>query len=119
MYKVILFDVDNTLLRTDKAVWETEKAVFDRLSIPVSKQQARQLMGLSAVEIFKKLGSPDPKQTVQEYGKEFLRHQNLVEEFSGVTALFEALQNLAVKIGIVTSKTRYGWQTQVCSIRIY
>lgn len=113
MYKVILFDVDNTLLRTDKAVWETEKAVFDRLSIPVSKQQARQLMGLSAVEIFKKLGSPDPKQTVQEYGKEFLRHQNLVEEFSGVTVLFETLQNLAVKIGIVTSKTRYGWQTQV------
>ncbi|WP_412988934.1 HAD family hydrolase [Pediococcus siamensis] len=115
MYQVILFDVDNTLLKTDEAVWATVEAVFNRLDIPVTKQETRQLMGLSAVEIFRKLGSPDPEQTVQDYGQEFLHHQDLVHEFSGITQLFETLRRRNVKIGIVSSKTRYGWQTQVAS----
>ncbi|GEL90062.1 HAD family hydrolase [Pediococcus parvulus] len=113
MYQVILFDVDNTLLKTDVAVWETVKKVFGRLEIPVSEKQTRRLMGLSAVEIFEKLGAPNPKQTVQDYGEEFLKHQDLVSVFPGVNELFKTLQAKGISIGIVTSKTKYGWQTQV------
>ncbi|GEL15355.1 HAD family hydrolase [Pediococcus cellicola] len=113
MYQVILFDVDNTLLKTDEAVWATVQSVFGRMHIPVTKTQTRQLMGLSAVEVFKKLGSPDPAQTVVDYGQEFLHHQDLVREFTGIDALFAKLHTKRTKVGIVTSKTRYGWQSQV------
>lgn len=113
MYQVILFDVDNTLLKTDVAVWETVKKVFGRLEIPVSEKQTRRLMGLSAVEIFEKLGAPNPKQTVQDYGEEFLKHQDLVSVFPGVNELFKTLQAKGISIGIVTSKTKYGWQVSV------
>ncbi|AMV60249.1 Haloacid dehalogenase-like hydrolase [Pediococcus damnosus] len=113
MYQVILFDVDNTLLKTDAAVWATVKVIFKRLSIPVTEKETRKLMGLSAVEIFQKLGSPDPEQTVKDYGKEFLKHQDLVREFPEVEPLFAELKKRNIQIGIVTSKTHYGWQTQV------
>lgn len=117
MYQVVLFDVDNTLLRTDLAVWATVKPIFERLAIPVTEEKTRKLMGLSAVEIFKTFGSPDPEQTVRDYGEEFLKHQELVQEFPGIDTLFAELKKQHVEIGMVTSKTRYGWKTQVAQYK--
>lgn len=106
MIKFVIFDVDGTILDTEKIMLQSLQDVLREEGKDYAQEELRFALGIPGKETLKKLKVSDIDrvhsrwvQLVSEYSKE-------VKMFDGLKEVIEALSSSSIRIGIVTSKTK-------------
>lgn len=110
MYKTILFNIDGTLIDSEKYLTEAlDKALKDIFNLSLSKKDFEFLLGKTETEIAKIITSH--KRLQNKLTKEWTKNVSLQKEpptllFNNVLETLHILKEKNIKIGIVTSKTK-------------
>lgn len=109
--KAILFDFDGTLVDSAPGIVKTMEQTFIRMGIDVpSDDEMRATIGLPLRLALQKLGNlseNDADMATETYRELFPVYEvNYVKVFPGVIETLDKLQNLGVRMAIVTSRDR-------------
>jgi HAD superfamily hydrolase (TIGR01549 family) len=107
MYKYLIFDIDGTLIDTEKAViGSLQKLLKLETGIDYPANELSFVLGIPGADALKQLKIADVEETCQKwnnYLKEFYSH---IRIFPDLEEIIKLLHGLKVKTGIVTSKTK-------------
>lgn len=118
--KLVVWDVDGTLVDSRRSIFETAVAVYGRLDLPVPDYDAvRQIVGLGLREAFEILSPElDPAgidrltQTYREVFQALRRDPTFVEPlYDGAAGTLDRLRADGWKIAMATGKSRSGVET--------
>lgn len=131
--RLIVFDVDGTLVDSQDIIVAAQRAAFAAHGIAApTREQSLSIVGLSLVEAFTVLAGPEPAPVLAEsYKGAFAAFRQAGEHeetlFPGIEALLLALAaRNDVRLGVATGKTRrgldhlirrYGWQDLFMTIQ--
>lgn len=108
-YKYLVFDVDGTLINTEKIHFASlkytlrkllgEDAVFPDLQFS---------FGIPALRTMEILGLPDPMSACKEWEQTYIEFTDKMKvvPFEGIEEVFEELSEAGVPLGIITSRNR-------------
>lgn len=121
MIKAILFDLDGTLINTNRLIMESFKHAFRRHhNTEVGEERIIRFFG---EPLRKSMESVDPKNadTLMEFFKEFneKKHDVLAERYAGTEEAVAALKEKGIKVGVVTSKRRIMAERSLRLVGIY
>ena len=109
-YKLVLFDLDGTLIDTDKLIFMSYLHVFNkyRPDYKVSFEEMLSFLGPTLMETFKVyFPSLNHDEIIEEYRKYTMEHHHqFVSSFKGAEQVLKELRKLGVHIGVVTSKRK-------------
>jgi phosphoglycolate phosphatase-like HAD superfamily hydrolase len=105
-YKVALFDLDNTLLKTEDASVAALTYALNQDGVEVTPKAIIELMGIPGLEMARQLGSPDPEKTIKIFNQKIVEEVDLIKEYDGIEEMFAGLRENGVEYGIVTSKLK-------------
>lgn len=109
-YKLVLFDLDGTLIDTDKLIFMGYYHLFKkyRPDYKVTFDDMIGFLGPTLIDMFNiYFEKEDKKMLIEEYREYVLSHHNkFVSAFKGAKELFIELTKLGVHIGVVTSKRK-------------
>lgn len=108
MFKNIVFDIDGTLIDTEKAYMNALlKVLNEQYHLDYTYEQVVTIFGIPAKEGLESLGIADEDipDIMKAWYVAFDEFADLAGIFDGVTNTLKTLQTFDVKLGIVTSKT--------------
>ncbi len=106
MYECVIFDVDGTLIDTEKAsVLSLQKLLQEETATLYPTNDLSFIMGLTGVEALKRLGVRNAEAANVRWNQYIKDYYHLVEVFDDIEFLLKKLSRLRIKTGIVTSKT--------------
>lgn len=106
MIKNIIFDVDGTILDTEKAVISSLQFVLKEEGKVYHQDELRFALGIPGDAALKKLNIPDIEKVGSKWSRMVLEFSNEVLIFNGLKQVIETLSNSPIRLGIVTSKTK-------------
>lgn len=107
MYKAFIFDVDGTLIDTEKAAISALQAVLSEKGKEYTKEELAFAFGLPSVESLKKFGIENPEEVQVEWAERMISdYSKDMQLFDGIEKVLHKLAKRTVRLGIVTSKTR-------------
>ena len=118
MYKGVIFDFDYTLADSSKGVYQCINYAFERLGFPeVAYAEVCETIGLSLENTFKSLTHNSEREKTEHFIKLFTNHADKVMTnntfiYENVPKTLNYLKGLGLKIGITSTKYRYG----ICEI---
>lgn len=105
-YKVALFDLDNTLLKTEDASVAALTYALKQDGMTATPEAIIKLMGIPGLDMARQLGAPDPEKTIRIFNEQIKQEVDLIKEYDGIDDMFAGLTDLGVEFGIVTSKLK-------------
>ena len=109
-YKLVLFDLDGTLIDTDKLIFMGYYHLFKkhRPEYQVTFEDMVGFLGPTLIDMFNiYFKDLDKKMLIEEYRTYVMAHHNkFVSAFKGAKELLTELRNLGVHVGVVTSKRK-------------
>jgi phosphoglycolate phosphatase len=118
--KLVVWDVDGTLVDSRQSIFDTSVAVYGRLSLPIpTYDQVRQIVGLGLREAFEVLSPELPAaeiervtQTFREEFQTLRRDPGFIEPlYDGAAETLDRLRAEGWKIAMATGKSRAGVET--------
>jgi HAD superfamily hydrolase (TIGR01549 family) len=107
MYECVIFDVDGTLIDTEKAsVLSLQKLLREEASTIDPGNDLSFIMGLTGVEALKRFGVKNAEAANIRWNRYLKDYYHWVKVFRDIEVLLKKLVSLGIKTGIVTSKTR-------------
>ena len=107
MYNFIIFDVDGTLIDTEKAVEESYRcAFFKQAGRQLTREEISKAYGIPTVLAFERLGVSDVDSACQIYYDCLFKAFKKVKPFEGVAEMLAEVKRLGLGSGIVTSRNR-------------
>lgn len=111
-YKHIVFDIDGTLLDTEKAILHSLKDVLrEALQEDVPMKELKFVLGIPGETALRQLGIQDTGLVGRKWNERLSDYKSEIRLFDGIPELLSALKGHGYALGIVTSKTRYEYQT--------
>ncbi|MCU6709019.1 HAD family hydrolase [Paenibacillus sp. J5C_2022] len=107
MYKTIIFDVDGTLIDTEKAVLGSLQRML-KLEYGLSYEQAELafVLGVPGASVLPRLGAHNVEAAIERWNEHMKDFKHTMRIFEGVPELLGQLYRRDVRTGIVTSKTK-------------
>lgn len=104
--KAIIFDVDGTMLDTERAQLKALQQVLEQHDLTYTMDELRLVFGIPGKEALKRLGVEAINEVHKEWDKAVAAYMDEVQLFYGIEEALEKLKTQGIKLGIVTSKTR-------------
>ncbi len=108
MYELIIFDIDGTMIDTEKAVKESYSyAMFEELGRPLTEEELSLAYGIPTMQAIERLGAKDSDAVARKYFDSLFRaYRAGVPIFDGIAEVLEEVRKRGIKCGIVTSRNR-------------
>jgi HAD superfamily hydrolase (TIGR01549 family) len=107
LYQCILFDIDGTIIDTEKAVISSlQKLLKLETGVEYSANELAFALGIPGAIALKKFNIPDIKNATQKWNDYFKEFYRDICVFPNVEEIIKKLSILNIKTGIVTSKTK-------------
>lgn len=109
MLKAILFDLDGTLVNTNHLIFNSFRQAFSELMSHrvLSDEEIMDCIGPTLHQTGEKYFQDNAEQFVHCYRKYYQQdHDEMIEAFPGIVGMLQMLQEMGLKLVIVTSKKR-------------
>jgi HAD superfamily hydrolase (TIGR01549 family) len=107
-YTDFVFDIDGTMLDTERTgVLSLMQTIRDLLGREVSYEEAYDFFGTPSSRAAAVLGYADAARFGEVWEEHFQELMYLVKPFPGVVELLDALKEAGVRLGIVTSRSKF------------
>lgn len=108
MYKHFLFDIDGTLIDTERTgVLSLIKTVKELMDVDMPYGEAYKFFGIPSGEVAPILGFADTRLFNERWEENFIGFQHLMKPFEGVMEVLVRLKKSGCYLGCVTSRTGY------------
>lgn len=106
-FKVVLFDLDGTLVDSLPLILESFRATMKQMNLPYNKNNILKTIGLPLIDICRQFAGEKGTELFNRY----LEHQNTIhdlylKEYAGTKKMLQELKDKNHLLGIVTSKRR-------------
>ena len=109
-YKLVLFDLDGTLIDTDKLIFMGYYHMFKtyRNDYKVTFDDMLSFLGPTLMDMFKiYFPNENHNEMIEEYRRFTMEnHDKFVSSFKGAEETLKALKDIGVRLGVVTSKRK-------------
>ncbi len=107
LYKCILFDIDGTILDTEKAViGSLQKLLQAETGIKYSPDELAFILGIPGAVALKKFNISDIEAALQKWDQYLKEFYSNIHVFPHLRQVIKTIYSLKIKTGIVTSKTK-------------
>lgn len=107
LYTYIIFDVDGTLINTEKAILHSlQKTVKEETGRELSLDELAFAFGIPGHEALRVLEVPDINRAMKKWVAHMYDWADQIEMFPGIPETLEQLKKSGMKLGIVTSLAR-------------
>lgn len=112
-YREFIFDIDGTLIDTEKAVMESLKQVLREMGKEEKKDEdLKFVFGIPGDVSLKRLGIEDVEKANGMWNRYMIERKGMIKEFEGIKSVLTRLKGKGCKLGIVTSKTRKEYESE-------
>lgn len=106
MYKCIVFDVDGTLIDTEKAIiYSLQKLLIEEINKEYSYEELIFALGIPSDAALTHLGVSNLESANVKWGKYMKEFNNYINVYEGIGEMLKTLSTIGVKTGVVTSRT--------------
>jgi pyrophosphatase PpaX len=112
LYKAVVFDLDGTVVDSvELIVVSFQHAIREVLGRELSREDAVAWVGMPLIEQMQRFSPEHAEQLVEVY-REFnhREHDRMLTLYEGIQRLLAGLREAGVKVGLVTSKSRFTTQ---------
>ncbi len=117
--KAIIFDVDGTIIDTESVQLKALQQVAKQRGLHYSMDDLRIVFGLPGRIGLERLGIEDVEQTLADWEEAIEAFQDEMTLFDRMQELIEMLHKQGYALGIVTSKTKKQFDTEVVPFGIH
>lgn len=117
--KAIIFDVDGTIIDTESVQLKALQQVAKQRGLHYSMDDLRIVFGLPGRIGLERLGIEDVEQTLVDWEEAIEAFQDEMTLFDRIQELIEMLHTQGYALGIVTSKTKKQFDTEVVPFGIH
>ena len=104
-YGCIIFDVDGTMINTEKAVHKSyQRVIFEEFNRYFTPEEFSVAYGVPTLEALKKLGIKDVEEANRKYHMYLMEEFKKVQPYDGIIDVLVELNKLNIPLGIVTSR---------------
>lgn len=107
MYKCLIFDIDGTIIDTEKAVISSlQKLLKVETGIDYPADELSFVLGIPGSVSLKQLNITDTEKACEKWNNYMKEFYNDIRVFPDLEEIIKRLHDLKIKTGIVTSKTK-------------
>lgn len=111
MFNCIIFDIDGTLIDTEKAaIYSLQKTLREVTGREYEYDKLTFVFGIPGFESLKSLNIANIPETLDLWNRHMKEYYNLIKVYPGIEGLLKALKYRNITTGIVTSKTDEEYQ---------
>lgn len=104
--KGIIFDIDGTMLDTEKAVLYSLQRTLRDEGMNYSLEKLHFALGIPGMAALQEIGVENMKAVHEKWIRNMADFKNEITVFKGIAEVIEIVSSYKIRTGIVTSKTR-------------